>query len=98
MYRTRFLKFFVWLLTKLIPILRTISREPIIIKSNGLQLISSVIAIPIKGINNLNVKLLKLKYLRLKPNKKPPNELEALVKLLNKFPKKSISYFLLIME
>ncbi|MFT4805001.1 MAG: hypothetical protein ACI9YE_002216 [Psychroserpens sp.] len=28
------------------------SREPIIMKSNGLQLISSVIAIPIKGINN----------------------------------------------
>ncbi|MDC1262308.1 hypothetical protein N8Z72_06385, partial [Polaribacter sp.] len=32
--------------------LRKIIRKPIIIKSNGLQLISSVIAIPIKGINN----------------------------------------------
>ena len=52
MYRTRFFKFFVRLLTKLIPILRKISREPIIMKSNGLQLISSVIVIPIKGINN----------------------------------------------
>ena len=52
MYRTLFFKFFVRLLTKLIPILRKISREPIIMKSNGLQLISSVIVIPIKGINN----------------------------------------------
>ena len=52
MYRTRFFKFFARLLAKLIPILRKISREPIIMKSNGLQLISSVIVIPIKGINN----------------------------------------------
>ena len=37
---------------KLIPILREIIREPIIMKSNRLQLISSVIAIPINGINN----------------------------------------------
>lgn len=51
-YRTQFIKFLARLRTKLIPILRRMSREPIPIKSNRLQLISSVIAIPTKGINN----------------------------------------------
>jgi hypothetical protein len=36
----------------LIPIPRKVNKTPIIRKSNRLQLISSVIVIPIKGINN----------------------------------------------
>ena len=52
MYKRRFFTLFVRLLIKLIPILSKKSREPIIMKSNGLQLISLVIDIPINGINN----------------------------------------------
>jgi hypothetical protein len=39
-------------MTRSIPIPRKINKTPIIMKSKRLQLISSVIAIPIKGINN----------------------------------------------
>ena len=52
MYRIRFLKLVVQLMTKLIPALSRVSKKPIIIKSDKFQLTSSVIIIPINGINN----------------------------------------------
>ncbi len=52
MYRIRFLKLVVQLMTKLIPVLSRVSKKPIMIKSDKFQLTSSVIIIPINGINN----------------------------------------------
>jgi len=52
MYRILFLKLVVQLITKLIPVLRRVSKKPIIIKSDKFQLTSSVIIIPINGTNN----------------------------------------------
>ena len=55
MYRSRLFILLVLLLTKLIVTLRKIIREPIIMKSNRPHLISSVIIIPIRGINNRKI-------------------------------------------
>ena len=52
MYRIRFFKLVVQLMTKLIPALSRVSKKPITIKSDKFQLTSSVIIIPINGINN----------------------------------------------
>ena len=48
----RLFKFFSRLTTKLIAVPRKISPKPITMKSNKLQLISSEIKVPIKGINS----------------------------------------------